>query len=232
VGAIDVPRLTVGGPGEWLTVRGQDFRPDSVIQLAGRAVPTEYRTAEELAARIPKELLAKAGDLPGAVVTPGPDGGTSNPFVLRVDTPVPGRFLVFTSNRRGGRNHVFLLDRDTGRLDPLEEANSASASDGYPSISADGRFIVFQSDRHGGQTDILLFDREMRALDPLPELNHPAAFDGFPSISGDGRFIVFESDRLNGKPKIFLFDRQTRTLSEPTQANEATAEDGLAAISN
>jgi len=234
--AVEAPPLQAGGADcaapPSVTARGRDFRPESVIRLAGAAVPTRYHSERELTATIPAELLATPGELPVTVVTPGPGGGASHPMSLAVSAPFPGRFLVFTSNRGAGRNHIYLLDRRTGRLDPLEEANSPNANDGYPSISADGRFIVFQSDRHRGQADVLLFDREARRLDPLPELNDPNAFDGFPHISPDGRLIVFESDRLNGRPKIFLFDRQTRTLSGVDQANEATAEDGLAAISN
>ena len=253
---LDAPPLRTGQSAVPLTVRGRGFRPESRILVGGAPVPTGYRTDEELAAVLPAEPLAKPGDLALIVEAPGPGGGSSNAMTLSVQRPLPaqeafvwpsgqgnamtlsvqrplpGRFLVFTSNRRGGRNHLFLLDRETGRLDPLEEANSVNGSDAYPSISADGRVIVFQSDRDRGQTDVLLFDRETRTLDPLPEANHPTAFDGFPRISADGRFIVFESDRLKGRPKIFLLDRETRRLSELGQANEATADDGLAAISN
>jgi len=232
VTGVEAPPLKVGGPAASLTVRGRNFRPDSLVHLAGAAVATQYRTAEELTALIPLERLAKAGELAVTVVTPGPGGGTSNAMPLTVQGLFAGRFLAFTSNRRGGRNHVFVLDRETGHLDLLEEANSVNSNDGYPSISADGRFIVFQSDRTRGQTDVFLFDRGTRTLDPLPELNHPTAFDGFPHISADARFLVFESDRVKGRPKIFLFDRSTRWLSEVSQANEATADDGLPAISN
>jgi len=232
VTGLEVPPLRVGGPATSLIVRGRDFRSDSTVHVAGAPLRTEYRTGQELAALIPPERFAMPGELPVTVVTPGPGGGQSQAMRLSVAPPFPGHFLVFTSNRRGGRNHIFLFDRERGRLDPLEEANSGAASDAYPSISGDGRFIVFHSDRSHGQIDIFLFDRETRRLDPLPDLNHPTAFDGFPHISADGRFIVFESDRLNGRPKIFLFDRTTRTLSELTQANEATADDGLASISN
>jgi len=234
VTGVETPPLRAPGPpgGTTLIVRGRDFRSESRVHLAGTPLPTDYRTAEELAAIIPPQLLAQPGDLAVTVVTPGPGGGQSKTVRLTIPPPFPGRFLAFTSNRRGGRNHIFLFDRDLGRLDPLEEANSPSATDAYPSISADGRLIIFQSDRNRGQNDIFLFDRETRRLDHLPELNHPTAFDGFPHISADGRFVVFESDRLNGRPKIFLFDRQTRALSELTGANEATADDGLASISN
>lgn len=221
-----------GAPGT-LVVAGSGFRPESVIQLDKAAVRTEFRSAEELVGTIPSRVFETSAALTITVSTPGPGGGTSNVGRLVVEIPpIVGRYVVFTSNRRGGRNHLFLFDRATGLLDPLEEANSASANDAYPSISADGRFIVFQSDRKNRQSDIYLFDRETRTLDPLPEANNPTAFDGFPKISPDGRVIIFESDRLKGKPKVFLFDRAARTTSELQRINEPTADDGLAAISN
>jgi Tol biopolymer transport system component len=222
----------VGGPSAPIKLIGKAFRPESAVLVAGQVIETAYGSAEELTATIPAELLGVPGMMSVSVTTPGPGGGSSLAGQITVTDPVfPGRFVVFTSNRRQGQNHVYLLDRKANRLDSLQEANSPSASDAYPSISADGRFIAFQSDRHRGQYDIFLFDREKRTLDPLAEANHPTAFDGFPAISADGRFIVFESDRL-GKPKVFLFDLRTRTLSELTHANEPTADDGLAAISN
>jgi len=229
---IEVPVLAVGEPTASIKLIGKAFRHDSTVQVAGKTIETAFRSPEELIGTIPADLLAAPGTLAVSVVTPGPGGGASLSGQITVTDPVfPGRFVVFTSNRRQGRNHVYLLDRKGNRLDPLQEANSPEGSDAYPSISADGRFISFQSDRHRGQYDIFVFDRERRTLDPLPEANHPTAFDGFPAISADGRFIVFESDRL-GKPKIFLFDLRTRTLSELSHANEKNADDGLAAISN
>ncbi len=224
----------MGDAPQTLVVRGRGFQPDSVVHINGQPAATRFRSAEELDAAITFRLFDSPGDLPVIVVPPDGAGGPSNVGILEIPAspPVPGRFVVFTSDRRGGRNHIYLLDRKFGRLDPLEEANSYQASDEYPSISADGRFIVFQSNRRHGQFDVFLFDRETRQLDPLPELNDPNAFNGFPSLSADGRFIVFESDRGNGKPKVFLFDRQTRSLSELRQANEPAADNGLAAVSN
>ena len=229
---IEVPALLAGEPAAHIRLIGKAFRPDSTVQVAGKTVETAYRSPEELIGTIPADLLAAPGTLPVSVVTPGPGGGASLSGQITVtEAVVPGRFVVFTSNRRQGRNHVYILDRRGNRLDALQEANSPNGTDAYPSISADGRFIAFQSDRHRGQYDIFLFDREMRTLDSLPEANHRTAFDGFPAISADGRFIVFESDR-QGKPTIFLFDLRTRVLSELDQANEKNADDGLAAISN
>lgn len=232
--SVEAPRLRAGRARAVIGLYGQDFRSVSVAYANGTPLDTRVHSDSYLEAVLTAGVLAAPANVSINVVTAGPGGGASNALAVQVLPPPPfgGHFVVFMSNRRGGRNHVFLLDRKTGTLDPLEEANSPNASDGYPSISADGRFIVFQSDRHRGQSDILLFDREGRTLDLLPEANDPAAFDGFPSLSPDGRFIVFESDRIHGKPKIFLFDRETRLVTELTSANEVTADDGLAAISN
>lgn len=241
--AVEVAPAAAQATATSVIVRGSGFRPDSRIRLQDAETETRFRSADEIEGTLPLALLVKPDALPLQVVTPAPGGGGSNPWILRVvgpppppspppPPPVAGRFVVFTSNREGGRNHIFLLDRQTKTLDRLEEANSVEASDAYPSITADGRFIVFQTNRYRGQADILLFDRETRTLDSLPEANHATAFDGFPKISPDGRVIVFESDRLGGKPKIFIFERESRTLSELSGANDAAAEDGLATISN
>jgi hypothetical protein len=238
--AVEVATETAQAAAATIIVRGAGFRPDSRIRLADGEMETRYRSDDALEGTLPLALLDRPGAIPLQVVTPAPGGGSSNPWILRVVGPPPppppppvrGRYVAFTSNRDGGRNHIFLWDRQAKALDTLNEANSVGGSDAYPSITADGRFIVFQSNRHRGQQDIFLFDRETRTLDPLPEANHASAFDGFPRISPDGRVIVFESDRLNGRPKLFLFDRETRTLSELSGANDATAEDGLATISN
>jgi hypothetical protein len=234
---IEVAAPPAGAATTILTVRGSGFRPDSLIRLGDAPADTRYRSPEILEGTLLLALLADTDALPVRVGTPGPGGGLSNLWTLRITgppplQPPPGRFVVFTSNRDGGRNHIYLFDRHAKKLDPLLEANGVGSSDAYPSIGADGRLIVFQSDRHRGQSDIFLYDRETRRLDPLPEANHPTAFDGFPKISADGRVIVFESDRLGGKPKIFVFTLETRSLAELAGANDAAAEDGLADISN
>jgi hypothetical protein len=232
--SVQAPPLRAGRARAIIGLVGHGFRSASVARLDGQPLDTRLRSESYLEVVLPAETLKTPGTRSISVATAGPGGGESNRLEVLVLPPPPfgGHFVVFMSNRRGGRNHIFLLDRQTGKIDPLEEANSPSASDGYPSISADGRFIVFQSDRHRGQSDIVLFDRESRTLDLLPEANDPTAFDGFPSLSPDGRFIVFESDRLHRKPKVFLFDRETRILTELSSANEVTADDGVAAISN
>lgn len=233
---LDPSSVQVGTPGLAIAVKGEGFVKGSVLMLGEASLPTAFVSPSELRAHAPEALLTQEGELMGRVVNPLPGGGTSNPVPFHVlppppPPPMPGRFIAFTSNRQEGRNHIFLLDREEGTIDPLEEANSTRANDGYPSISADGRLIVFQSDRNGGQFDIFLFDRFTRTLDPLPEANHPEAFDGFPRLSPDGRFVVFESDRNGRQVDLLLFDLKLRTLLDVSLANDPQADDGLPSIS-
>ena len=109
---IEVRPLAAGDPATPITVFGKAFQPDSAIQVAGTPIPTTYRTADEMSGTIPAHLLAVPREPTVEVRTPGPGGGTSLAGRVTVATSVfPGRFVVFTSNRRGGRNHLYLLDR-------------------------------------------------------------------------------------------------------------------------
>ena len=127
-----------------------------------------------------------------------------------------GRFLAFTSNRKGGMGltDVYLYDRQQSKLVPSPELNSKHM-DGQPSLSADGNLLAFVSDRPGGAggRDIHLYDRTTAKLLPLPGLN-TAAHEYSPALSGDGRFIVFISERLGGEGErdVYLYDRQAQKL--------------------
>lgn len=138
-----------------------------------------------------------------------------------------GRFLAFTSNRKGGAGltDLYLYDRQESKLVPLP-VNSPN-SDAEPSLSGDGNLLAFVSDRPGGRggRDIYLFDRSAREMVPLPGLNS-AAHEYSPSLSPDGRFIVFVSERLGGEGErdVYLYDRQTQKLL-PTPGLNSRADD-------
>jgi Tol biopolymer transport system component len=137
-----------------------------------------------------------------------------------------GRFLAFTSNRRGGAGltDIYLYDRQESKVVPLPELNSKQM-DIQPSVSADGNLIAFVSDRPGGSggRDIYLFDRAARKLLPLPGLNS-VAHEHSPSLSPDGRFIAFVSERLGGEGErdVYLYDRQTEKLLPTPGLNSKT----------
>jgi Tol biopolymer transport system component len=139
-----------------------------------------------------------------------------------------GRWLAFTSNRKGGvgQTDIYLYDRKQSKLLSLPRMNSKHM-DAEPSLSADGNLIAFASDRPGGRggRDIYLFDRAADKFLPLPGLN-TAAHEYSPSLSPDGRFIAFVSERLGGEGErdIYLYDRQAQTLL-PTPGLNSKTED-------
>jgi Tol biopolymer transport system component len=139
-----------------------------------------------------------------------------------------GRFIAFTSNRKGGvgLTDIYLYDRRESRLIDVPGLNSKHM-DMEPSLSADGNLIAFVSDRPGGSggRDIYLFDRAANKYLPLPGLNS-LAHEMSPSLSSDGRFIAFVSERLGGEGErdIYLYDRQAQKLL-PTPGLNSMAED-------
>jgi Tol biopolymer transport system component len=139
-----------------------------------------------------------------------------------------GRFIAFTSNRKGGAGltDVYLYDRNESKLVALPEMNSKNM-DVEPSLSGDGNLLAFVSDRPGGRggRDIYLFDRTTNKLLPLPGLN-TEVHEQSPALSPDGRFIAFVSERLSGEGErdIYLYDRQTEKLL-PTPGLNSKTED-------
>jgi tricorn protease-like protein len=139
-----------------------------------------------------------------------------------------GRWLAFTSNRKGGSglSDIYLYNCKDGKLLPLPRLNSPH-TDVEPSLSGDGNLVAFTSQRPGGQggRDIYLFDRAADKLLALPGLN-TVAHEYSPSLSPDGRFIAFVSERIvgEGERDIYLYDRQARKVL-PTPGLNSKTED-------
>lgn len=120
-----------------------------------------------------------------------------------------GRWLVFTSERRGNP-HLYVLDVQTGG-EPRLLIDSRSMED-QAAISPDGKTIAFMSDQ-SGNADIyaMPFDPTATAsMDKAINLtNHPGG-DFRPAFSPDGKQIAFTSDRdhpVRSHP-FFSFARQ------------------------
>lgn len=139
-----------------------------------------------------------------------------------------GRFVAFTSNRKGGPGltSVYLYDRKDSKL--VDVSSFASKyTDLTPTLSADGNLIAFSSERPGGQggRDIYLFDRGAGKLVDLPGLNSEA-HEVSPALSPDGRYLMFVSERIDGEGDrdIYLYDRVSKKLL-PTPGLNSAAED-------
>lgn len=113
-----------------------------------------------------------------------------------------GKYLVFTSDRRGRRD-IFLYNTSEKQLISLPNLNHRNSIQDKPAISTDGRYIVYVSTERG-KTDVFLYDRQQQKSELL-SANIKGSVDN-PTISGDGRQIAFQASQL-GQWKIVLIER-------------------------
>ncbi|HIK15686.1 MAG TPA: TolB family protein [Leptolyngbyaceae cyanobacterium M33_DOE_097] len=121
---------------------------------------------------------------------------------------VSGRYVVFTSDRRGSQD-IFLYDMTNRALVDLPGLNALDMIASTPSVTEDGRFIIFHGVREG-RSGIYLYDRDTRQLRNLTE-NIKAEVRN-PTISADGFRIAFESS-AKGQWDIVLINRNGQVLS-------------------
>lgn len=131
-----------------------------------------------------------------------PGGRSLNSQFAEQNPAISGRYVVFTSDRRGSQA-IYLYDTITRSLIDLPGLNSLDTIGANPSISDNGRYIVFEGNREG-RSSIYLYDRETRQLRNLTE-NLRASVRN-PTISADGNSIAFESS-ANGQWDILLYNR-------------------------
>jgi Tol biopolymer transport system component len=154
-------------------------------------------------------LLSGCGGYSGIVNYPFDPGGRSlNSGASELNPQIAGRYIVFTSDRRGSQD-VYMFDTLTRNLVDLPGLNSFDAIASHPSVSDNGRYIVFAASRQG-RGAIFLYDRETRQLRNLTE-NLPAEVRN-PTISADGSRIAFETT-VNGQWDIWVYDRSGRKLN-------------------
>jgi beta propeller repeat protein len=156
-------------------------------------------------------LLSGCGGYPRVVNYPFDPGGRSlNSGTSEQNPQISGRYIVFTSDRRGSQD-VYMFDTLTRNLVDLPGLNSLDAIASHPSVSDNGRNIVFAATRQG-RSAIFLYDRETRQLRNLTA-NLPAEVRN-PTISADGSRIAFETT-VNGQWDIWLYDRSGQKLNVP-----------------
>lgn len=139
-----------------------------------------------------------------------PGGLSLNSSASELNPQISGRYIVFTSDRRGSQD-VYVYDTLTGNLVDLPGLNSFDTIATHPSISQNGRYIVFAGNRQGREA-IFLYDKETRI-----ERNLTANLQSLvrnPTISADGSRIAFESS-VNGQWDILVYDRSGQPLKVP-----------------
>src|SRR5271167_966362 len=78
-----------GQKGFTMTVNGSGFASAAVVNWNGSSRTTEFFSSSQLKARIDAEDVAKPGTVVVTVVNPAPGGGTSNPVLFPIQTPLP-----------------------------------------------------------------------------------------------------------------------------------------------
>jgi len=133
-----------------------------------------------------------------------------NSSASELNPQISGRYIVFTTNRRGSQD-IYMLDTVTRNLVDLLGLNSFDTIADHPSVTQDGRFVVFAGSRQG-RSFIFLYDRETRQSRNLTA-NLQAEVRN-PTISADGSRIAFEYSN-NGQWDILLYDRFGQKLNIP-----------------
>ena len=128
------------------------------------------------------------------------DGSESRPLTAdrfidqQPSVSADGRYIVFQSNRAGGRN-IWRIDADGNNPKQLTEGNHIDES---PVCSPDGRSVVFMSMRSGSWT---IWKVGMDGGAPEQLTNHPSQF---PMVSPDGKLIAYfyTDEKANNQPKL------------------------------
>lgn len=89
VTSVNPPTVAVGSTAVQLSVYGQNFFPNSVINVNGAPLATTYQDSTFLYATLDASAFTTMTELPLTVVSPGPGGGTSNPVTLTLYQSIP-----------------------------------------------------------------------------------------------------------------------------------------------
>jgi TolB protein len=122
-----------------------------------------------------------------------------------------GRYIVFQSNRAGGRN-IWRIDLDGSNPKQL---TTGSFVDSSPVSTPDGRTVVFMSERSGKSG---IWKVGMDGGSPVQVTDRVAQL---PSISPDGKLIAYFStdERANNQPRLSIIPfeggQQLKTIDLP-----------------
>ena len=156
-----------------------------------------------------------------------------------------GRFVLFTGNDFDdvATSGTFVLDRQTGDLDRIRDADEFLTSTGnHLAISDDGRWVAFVSSEFTSQHDIILFDRDTDTWDianPRIGAEEPQSRQTDIDISGNGQFVTFGSPDTNyvagdteGTNDVFVYDASIGSLELIPGGGASVSQDPQPVISD
>jgi Tol biopolymer transport system component len=141
-----------------------------------------------------------------------PGGRGLNSLASELNPQLSGRYIVFTTDRRGSQD-VYMFDTVSQNLVDLPGLNAFDTIASHPSVTQDGRYVVFVAS-HLGRSSIFLYDRETRQSRNLTANLQAEVCN--PTISADGNTIAFEFSN-NGQWDILLYDRSGQQLNIPQE---------------
>jgi beta propeller repeat protein len=139
-----------------------------------------------------------------------PGGRSLNSPSTELSPQISGRYVVFTTDRRGSQD-VYMYDLLTRNLVDLPGLNSYDAIASHPAVSENGRYIAFAGSRQG-RASIFLYDKENRQTRNLTTNLQSDVRN--PTISADGSKIAFEAS-LNGQWDILVYNSSGQQLNIP-----------------
>jgi Tol biopolymer transport system component len=139
-------------------------------------------------------------------------------FHLFQNRPDASARHVTLSSKRGGRDALYVIDVESGRVVRHSDFPSlVSVND--PSLVPGDQAVVFSAQDYGGRSDLYRVAWK-DGREKLQRLTNDDYDDVEPDVSPDGRWVVFASDRADrgGHYSLFRLSLETGTI-EPVSAH-------------
>lgn len=161
-------------------VQGFGFLPSSVVQVNGVAQPTAYGDSNELTATLSASSIPanSYGELSVTVFTPGPGGGTSEPYKVTLFQQVSGTNAFLLDEPVSGRLFVSTPASDANHPNTVIPINPTTAAAGTPiavgndprvlAASADGKYLYVALNGDHAIQRINLSTEAIEKTFPLP----------------------------------------------------------------
>jgi Tol biopolymer transport system component len=170
----------------------------------------------------------------------GSDGGRAGHGAISGN----GRYVFFsgTSFDDVELAGFWVLDRETGDLDRIQDGTQFREQQNDLAISDDGSWVAFVSTEFTSQHDIILFDRETdtwEIANPRLGGETPQSRQTDIDLSGDGRYVTFGSPDTNyvaGDPAdtndVFVYDSASDSLERIPGGGATVSQDPRPVISD
>lgn len=185
----NVPQINLITPGTVtaatpisLTIQGVNFVPQSVVYLAGQAVPTTYNSFSQLTATPVIAQIPYSETAPVTVVNPTANGGTSSPYTLSIDERYPivstcsptsvmsgsAGFILTVNGSNFQPGSVVYLGPTTALSTTVVSSSHLTASVPASALTVSGFFQIIVKDVDGTTNQS---PAALTIIDPQPRLN-------------------------------------------------------------